>query len=211
MPFGVHHPLIHIYTHTKFQWNPPKHFQDMAENVMSRVFIRFHYSNLRKKCPCTLAAVFSNGQEQFSNLAVVSKFHENWAKMWLLEENKTAPPPPQVAMFSIRPFTNLSKVSCSVQTNVLTKFHKDLTKNVTFKRLQIDKMPCPQAAMFFIRPNNFCSPLIKCSSKFHEHWTLHVTSQVFKGFHYIHLKSVEMSLRRTFWPSFWRLGNKWWI
>jgi len=30
MPFGVHRPLIHIYTHTKFQWNRPKHFQDMA-------------------------------------------------------------------------------------------------------------------------------------------------------------------------------------
>ncbi|KAH3698370.1 hypothetical protein DPMN_085890 [Dreissena polymorpha] len=28
--FDVHHPLILIYTHTKFQWNPPKHFQDMA-------------------------------------------------------------------------------------------------------------------------------------------------------------------------------------
>ena len=33
MPFGVHHPLIHIYTHTKFQWNPPKHFQDMAPDT----------------------------------------------------------------------------------------------------------------------------------------------------------------------------------
>ncbi|KAH3838956.1 hypothetical protein DPMN_112374 [Dreissena polymorpha] len=30
MPFGVHHPVIHIYTHTKFQINPLKHFQDMA-------------------------------------------------------------------------------------------------------------------------------------------------------------------------------------
>jgi len=30
MPFGVHHPLIHIYTHSKFQWNPPRHFHDMA-------------------------------------------------------------------------------------------------------------------------------------------------------------------------------------
>ena len=33
MPFGVHHPLIRIYTHTKFQWNPPKHFQDMAPDT----------------------------------------------------------------------------------------------------------------------------------------------------------------------------------
>ena len=24
----MHQPLIHIYTHTKFQWNPPKRFQD---------------------------------------------------------------------------------------------------------------------------------------------------------------------------------------
>ena len=33
MPFGVHHPLMHIYTHTKFKWNPPKHFQDMAPDT----------------------------------------------------------------------------------------------------------------------------------------------------------------------------------
>ncbi|KAH3807465.1 hypothetical protein DPMN_135805 [Dreissena polymorpha] len=33
MPFGVHHPLMHIYTHTKFQGNPPKHFQDMAPDT----------------------------------------------------------------------------------------------------------------------------------------------------------------------------------
>ena len=30
MPFGKHHPQIHIYTHTKFQLNAPQHFQDMA-------------------------------------------------------------------------------------------------------------------------------------------------------------------------------------
>ncbi|KAH3719025.1 hypothetical protein DPMN_061853 [Dreissena polymorpha] len=30
---GVHHPLIHIYTYTKFQLNPPKHFQDMAPDT----------------------------------------------------------------------------------------------------------------------------------------------------------------------------------
>jgi hypothetical protein len=36
MPFGMHHPLIHIYTHTKFQWNPPKHFEDMALDTKVR-------------------------------------------------------------------------------------------------------------------------------------------------------------------------------
>ncbi|KAH3714641.1 hypothetical protein DPMN_057330 [Dreissena polymorpha] len=33
MPFGVHHPLIHIYTQTKFQGNPPKQIQDMAPDT----------------------------------------------------------------------------------------------------------------------------------------------------------------------------------
>ncbi|KAH3707264.1 hypothetical protein DPMN_066664 [Dreissena polymorpha] len=32
MPFDVHHPLIYKYTNTKFQYNPPKHFQDMASD-----------------------------------------------------------------------------------------------------------------------------------------------------------------------------------
>jgi len=33
MQFGMHHPLIHIYTHTKFQFKPPKQFQDIAPDT----------------------------------------------------------------------------------------------------------------------------------------------------------------------------------
>jgi len=44
MPFGVHHPLIHIYTHNKFQWNLPKQFQDMAPDT--KVPERWTYTTL---------------------------------------------------------------------------------------------------------------------------------------------------------------------
>ncbi|KAH3857851.1 hypothetical protein DPMN_100466 [Dreissena polymorpha] len=61
------------------------------------------------------------------------------------------------------------------ETNVLSKFHENWTKNVTSTR----KMPRPLAAMFFHR-----------SRPFHDDWAKIVTSRVFtrENCHYIHIE-----------------------
>ncbi|KAH3822251.1 hypothetical protein DPMN_124025 [Dreissena polymorpha] len=90
------------------------------------------------------------------------------------------------------------------ETNVLTKFHENWAKNVTFRR----KMPSPLAAMYF-SPICTIFELVRDINKtnvltnFHDDWTKIVTSRVFTrntapatGGHVFHRTEITFELNQ---------------
>ncbi|KAH3708603.1 hypothetical protein DPMN_068058 [Dreissena polymorpha] len=108
---------------------------------------------------------------------VLTKFHENWTKMWLLQcSHKTAPPPGSHVFSPI--WTIFELVRDINETNVLTKFHDDWAKIVT-SRLHEDWASNVTSTVFtsfkLSRGINETNVL----TKFHEDRTINVASGVF--------------------------------
>ncbi|KAH3888816.1 hypothetical protein DPMN_012854 [Dreissena polymorpha] len=121
-----------------------KFHEDWTKNVTSRVFTCFHNIHIEKTAP-PLAAMFFHQSGPFFELVqdinetnVVTKFHDDWAKIVTSRvfTRKTAPPPgghlheDWALNVTSTEFTSF-ELSLGINgTNVLTKFHEDRTINV---------------------------------------------------------------------------------
>ncbi|KAH3803238.1 hypothetical protein DPMN_156940 [Dreissena polymorpha] len=110
---------------------------------------------------------------------VLTKFHEDWTKMGLLQ--KTATPSPVSHVFEPTG-TLFELVKDIIGTHVLTKFHEDWTKNVT-SRVLTRKTATPPGGHVF-QPTGTIFELVQdiigthVLNKFHEDWTINVASRV---------------------------------
>ncbi|KAH3812241.1 hypothetical protein DPMN_140665 [Dreissena polymorpha] len=130
----------------------------------------------------------------FARKHILTKFHENWAKNVTsrlltcfhnihIESEKNAPPTGGHVFSPI--WTILELVRDINITNVLTIFHDDWAKIVTFRVFTSHVIQLTETIFelnSYIKETNVLT-------KFHENWAKNVTSSVFTCFHYyIHIE-----------------------
>jgi len=193
--FELVQDIIGTHVLTKFH-------EDWSKNVTSRVLTRFYYSHIRKTATPPGSHVFQPTGTIFKLVQdiirtnVLTKFHEDWTinvtsrvltRFYYSHIRKTAPPlgghvfHPTETIFEL--------VQDFIGTHVPTKFHEDWTKNVTSRVLtrfyysHIRKTATPPGSHVF-QPTGTIFELVQdiiethVLTKFHEDWTINVTSRV---------------------------------
>jgi len=99
----------------------------------------------------------------------------------------------------------IHKIDCIFGTHVLTKFHEDWTKNVTSRVLtrfyysHIRKTAPPPGSHVFQQTRTIFKlirDIVRTNvlTKFHEDWTINVTSRVLTRFYYSHIRKTAPPL-----------------
>ena len=194
--FELVQDIIGTHVLTKFH-------EDWTINVTSRVLTRFYYSHIRKTATPPGSHVFQPTGTIFElspdiiRTNVLTKFHEDWTinvtsrvltRFYYSHIRKTAPPLGSHDFHATETIFEL--VQDFIGTHVPTKFHEDWTKNVTSRVLtrfcyysQIRKTATPPGSHVF-QPTGTIFELVQyiiethVLTKFHEDWTINVTSRV---------------------------------
>ncbi|KAH3728018.1 hypothetical protein DPMN_053963 [Dreissena polymorpha] len=134
----------HFPTQLSYQGNKcvlTKFHENWAKNVTSRVFTCFHYIHIEKNAPPTGSHVLSPIWTIFELVRHINKtnvlinFHDDWAKIVTSRvlTRKTAPPTGGHLHedWALNVTSTVFKINRDfIGTNLLTKFHEDLTINL---------------------------------------------------------------------------------
>ncbi|KAH3856299.1 hypothetical protein DPMN_098885 [Dreissena polymorpha] len=181
-----------------------KFHENWAKNVTSRVFTCFHYIHIEKTDPPTGGHVFSQNWtiskivRYINKTNVFTKFQDDGAKIVTSRvfTRKTAPPTgghffQQTGItFELNQhiktniLTNLELDRGIIETNLLTKFHEDCTRNVASRVFTRKTAPPTGGHVFHQSGTTFelDQHITKTTilTKLHEHWAQNVTSTVLK-------------------------------
>ncbi|KAH3862732.1 hypothetical protein DPMN_025705 [Dreissena polymorpha] len=147
--------IFYLNSHIKETNVLTKFHENWAKNVTSRVFKCFHYIHIEKNAPPTCSHVFSPIWTIFelvrdiNKTKVLTNFHDDWAKIVTSRVFTRKTAPPTGGHVFQRTGTTF-ELKHTIKTNILTNFELD---------------------------RNFIGT--KLLTKFHEDWTINVTSRVF--------------------------------
>ncbi|KAH3868985.1 hypothetical protein DPMN_032140 [Dreissena polymorpha] len=149
-----------------------KFHEDWAKNVSSTLFTCFHYIHIEKTAPRPDSHVFSPimTAKNVTSRVFTSIFY------YIEIRKKTPPPLGGVVFLLIQTIFELNR--CIQETNVITKFREDSTKNVTsreftyFHHIHLEKTAPPSGGHVF-------SPIWTIFELFHDDWAKILTSRVF--------------------------------
>ncbi|KAH3780245.1 hypothetical protein DPMN_158055 [Dreissena polymorpha] len=134
-----------------------------AKNVSYRLYTCFHYIHIKKTAP-------PPGGHAFQMLTTIFKLAKN-----VTSREKDPRPGGHVFLTIPTIFTLNRRIQ---KTNVLTKYHKDWTKNVTSRVF---------TCLYYIHIEKNAPPP---GGHFHDDWAKIVTSRVFTRFLYSHIRNT---------------------